>query len=181
MKRTTEFSNGRVFRYTLWREWPAPTPDMLFTPDPHLAYYPGQHHQFVMFIGLNPSVADETKDDPTIRRCIGFAQSWGFGALCMTNLFAYRSTDPDVMKNNTAHIGPANDTWLLKAAKEATLIIAAWGKHGRHADREARVLKMFFDCKVKLHCLRYNQDGTPEHPLYIPKDTQPVEFDGAWK
>ncbi|MBK8271403.1 MAG: DUF1643 domain-containing protein [Planctomycetes bacterium] len=66
-----------------------------------------------MFIGLNPSTADETQDDPTVRRCIRYAQSWGYGALCMTNIFAYRSTDPLVMKRFDDPIGPKNDTALI--------------------------------------------------------------------
>jgi len=83
------FSPCRTFRYSLWHQW----------GDDSLGY--------AMFIGLNPSTADETLDDPTVRRCINFARDWGYGALCMTNLFAFRSTDPSVMKAHPdAYSGP---------------------------------------------------------------------------
>jgi hypothetical protein len=79
MERSATISPCRMFRYALWRRWGS--------------------GPYAMFIGLNPSTADEQNDDPTIRRCIGFAQSWGYDALCMANLFAYRATKPTDMKN----------------------------------------------------------------------------------
>jgi hypothetical protein len=86
--KTTIFSADRRYRYTLWRDW---SKDLLCGMDsrPRLA---GDQtpNQFVQFIGLNPSTADEKQDDPTIRRCIGFAKAWGYGAMCMTNIFAWR-------------------------------------------------------------------------------------------
>ena len=79
--RKTRFSPCRRYRYTLWRDWNPLLPDNVYA----------------MFIGLNPSTADETNDDPTIRRCINFAKSWGCDSFCMTNIFAFRATDPKVM------------------------------------------------------------------------------------
>jgi hypothetical protein len=80
-----------------------------------------------MFVGLNPSTADETSDDPTIRRCIAFAKSWGYSALCMTNLFAYRATDPKIMKKAQYPVGPDNDDYLKMLSAGAGVVIAAWG------------------------------------------------------
>lgn len=170
--RTCVFSADRLFRYTLWREWPAPEPNLYYTADPHLAYYPGKHHEFLMVVGLNPSTADETKDDPTIRRCIGFAKAWGFGALCMTNLFAYRATDPRKMMGYSNPIGAENDRWLTAIAREASLVIAAWGTKGEFLGRDSEVLKLLDN----LHCFRITTDGFPEHPLYMPADTMPIPF-----
>ena len=101
INRQTIFSPCRRYRYTLWRAW-----DM---------FNPG----YVMFIGLNPSTADEVQDDPTIRRCIGYAKEWGYGAFCMTNIFAFRATDPRVMKAQADPVGPENDKWLTECAKGA--------------------------------------------------------------
>ena len=78
-----------------------------------------------MFIGLNPSTADETIDDPTIRRCISFSKDWGYGALCMTNLFAFRATDPAVMKAHPEPVGEANDGTLVEFALSAGVVVAA--------------------------------------------------------
>jgi hypothetical protein len=153
--RSCQFSPDRRYRYTLWREW-----DMLNT-------------SYLMVIGLNPSTADETRNDPTIVRCIGFAKLWGFGALCMTNLFAFRATKPIDMLAIPDPIGPENDKWLRQSAIAAGMIIAAWGTKGAHMERADHVQTMIW-CGLK--CLRKNADGSPEHPLYVPASTQPIPF-----
>ena len=158
-QRGTFFSADRVYRYTLWREWGTGTLPIL-QPN-HGA------NSYVMFIGLNPSTADETKDDPTIRKCIGFAKRWGFGSLCMTNLFAYRSTDPRKMKDHPNPIGDDNDLWLACCARSAGMIVAAWGRDGQHLKRDLAVMQILKD----VHCLGLNNDGSPKHPLYVPYGT----------
>jgi hypothetical protein len=170
MNRETIFSPDRKYRYTLWREWPADI-DMFGELEPGEACA-GNTFKYVQFIGLNPSTADETKDDPTIRRCIGFAKAWGFGALAMTNIFAWRDTDPEKMKQEQHPIGPDNDRWLQEIANGAGVTIAAWGKHGAHLDRAKSVMALI----PNLHCLRRNKDGSPEHPLYLPASLTPVKF-----
>ena len=80
-----------------------------------------------MFVGLNPSTADETNDDPTIRRCISFAQAWGYEGLCMTNLFAFRATEPSDMMKSPDPVGPENDQALINLAESAGVVVAAWG------------------------------------------------------
>ncbi len=152
----TQFSPDRQFRYTLWREV-----NNLFGSG------------YVMFIGLNPSIADETKDDPTIRRCIGFAKSWGYSALCMTNLFAFRATDPESMKKQANPVGVDNNYWLKECAKEAGIIIAAWGNHGKYIGRDKQITQMF----QNLYCLGITNIGAPKHPLYLAKDSKPVVFE----
>lgn len=153
----TVFSPCRTYRYTLWRGWGG----MFEEPN------------FVMFIGLNPSTADETNDDPTIRRCIGYAKAWGFDGYLMTNLFAYRSTDPRVMKAHPEPIGPDNDKWLVDCAAKAGIVVAAWGTHGAHLGRGEYVRRLI----PGLHYLRLTKDGFPAHPLYLPADLKPVKWE----
>lgn len=155
LDRRTVFSECRLFRYTLWRQW-----DLT-------------NSTYVMFIGLNPSTADEKLDDPTIRRCIQYAKDWGFGALCMTNLFAYRATEPIKMKSYPNPVGPENDRWLVACAREAGVVVAAWGNNGQFLGRNEEVMNLL----DHLHCLRITKERQPEHPLYLPKNAVPVPFE----
>ena len=107
------FSECRAYRYALWRRWD----------------WQGYANQ-VMFVGLNPSTADETEDDPTIRRCIRFAKDWGCGSLLMLNAYAWRATKPRDLHAYGGYadaIGPDNDEALAYRASQAGLIVAAWG------------------------------------------------------
>lgn len=149
------FSDCRRYRYALWRSWDEALPR-------------------VMFIGLNPSTADENKDDPTLRRCMGFARAWGYGSVGNGNLFAYRATDPKAMLAAPDPVGPDNDRWLRRLAEEADLVVAAWGNHGIHLGRSAAVSELL----PKLHCLAVNRSGEPAHPLYQPAHRQPKPFPG---
>lgn len=150
----TVFSHDRAHRYTLWREWIG-------------------GRGYAQFIGLNPSTADEVQDDPTIRRCIAFAKAWGYSALCMTNAFAYRATDPAVMKQQADPVGPDNDYWLIKVANDAEIVIAAWGVHGAYLQRDRQV-RQLIEADNLLHCLGTTKDGHPKHPLYLRADKRPV-------
>lgn len=168
MKRITEFSPCRKWRYTLWRTW---EPEgLLFLDGPDLG-----PDAYLMVIGLNPSTADEVNDDPTIKRCIDFAKRWGFGALCMSNVFAWRDTNPMMMKLQPDPVGPENDRWLRECAAGAGMVLAAWGRHGAHRGRAAEVLDLITPIRPVMH-LRVNDDGSPEHPLYIPASTVPTAY-----
>ena len=139
----------RVFRYELWRRWSdAPA---------------------CVFVGLNPSTADETNDDPTIRKCVGYAKRWGYGSLCMVNLFAFRATLPKDMLAAADPVGPENDDTLKRLAHDAGIIIAAWGNDGGHLGRDKAVMAML----PALHALKQNKDGSPAHPLYLRGDVMP--------
>lgn len=158
MVKYAAFSGDRVYRYALWREW---------------GNSDTQNGELAVFIGLNPSTADETVDDPTIRRCIGYARDWGYSGLCMLNLFAYRATDPKVMKRAVDPVGADNNRWIAEITSQSKLVVAAWGAHGVYGCRDVIVKGM-----VKgLTYLRLTKDGHPSHPLYLPKDLKPV----AWK
>ncbi len=155
MKRETILSPCRTYHYTLWREF-----DGLVG------------NGYAMFIGLNPSTADEINDDPTIRRCVAFAKAWGYGALCMTNLFAFRASKPGDMIAAADPIGPDNDSQLVELARGARVVVAAWGTNGTHLGLDAAVRTLVTD----LHCLKKTQAGHPGHPLYLRADLKPIPF-----
>jgi hypothetical protein len=125
---------------------------------------------YALFIGLNPSTADETVDDPTIRRCKDFVRRWGYGSLCVANLFAYRATRPAEMKATSVPIGRGNDRWLVRLAAEAEVVVAAWGIHGTFACRDQEVLALL---DVPLRHLGLTKHGHPRHPLYVRQTVIP--------
>ena len=125
-----------------------------------------------MFIGLNPSRADEQVDDPTIRRCMGYGRAWGYGGLIVANLFAFRATWPRDLKKAKRPIGRQNDAWLNRLAAGAKLVVAAWGNDGGFMGRDQVVRRRF----GQLWCLKVNQSGQPAHPLYQPKGVLPVAY-----
>ncbi|MCP2728314.1 DUF1643 domain-containing protein [Limnofasciculus baicalensis] len=147
-----------LYRYSLWREWDTNAPR-------------------VAFVMLNPSRADATNDDPTLRRCINFAQSWGYGSLEVVNLFAYRASKPAELKKVTDPVGSENDHYLEKAIKSADKIIVAWGNHGILRHRYKVVLNMLAGLDgLQLYCLGTTKKGHPRHPLYLKSDTKPVTY-----
>lgn len=165
MDRKTILSPDRQYRYTLWRMSPSDLFEMSI----------GNWTPYINFILLNPSTADETNDDPTIRRCVGFAKEWGYGAVCITNLFAYRATEPHAMKSVADPIGPENDRWLVECSKNAEITVAGWGVHGGLHRRNIIVTEMI----PTLTCLGTTKDGYPKHPLYLRKDLKPIPFQEA--
>ena len=126
----------------------------------------------VLFVGLNPSTADASLDDPTIRRCVGFARTWGFDWLYMGNLNAWRATNPKELPDEPlTAVGPMNQEALKWLTQRADLIIAAWGGNAlnSYAVQLARTILQH----PRTRCLGQNRDGTPCHPLYLPKTRQP--------
>lgn len=139
-------------------------------------FWSGDHA--LPFIMLNPSTADASNDDPTIRRCMGFARDRGFGGIIVANLFAYRATSPADMKAAIDPIGPGNDTAttaLMKwAARAGVPIVAAWGAHGPFRRRDVQVVSLANLIGSRLVSLGTTKDGHPRHPLYVRSD-QPFE------
>jgi len=111
-----------------------------------------------------------------VRRCQGYARDWGYGGLLMTNLFAFRATDPQVMKAAPDPIGPDNDLYLRNTAKKAGLVVAAWGNHGAFQGRSQEVVRMLKEAGAELRCLKMTGQGEPGHPLYLPKNLQPISL-----
>jgi hypothetical protein len=123
---------------------------------------------------LNPSTADEARLDPSCTRARVYAERWGFGALIVTNIFAWRATDPEEMKAVREPVGRANDAAILRAAREAAVVVCAWGNHGAHRERAKKVLELLTLNSVELSCLRINKTtGQPAHPLYLPGTLEP--------
>ncbi len=151
------FSDCRAYRYTLWRRWVDGCP----------------LSRMVAFIGLNPSTADETVNDPTVKRCINFADHWGYDGMVMLNLFALRATEPSVMKASRDPVGSSNDEAIVKVVASAAETVFAWGVHGQHHDRSKDVLSMIRlmpSLPITSHLGR-TLAGHPKHPLYLRADT----------
>ena len=154
---TATFDSTRRFRFRLSRVWDESAPRCVFAM-------------------LNPSTADALVLDPTVRRCVGFAKRWGFGALEVTNVFALRSSDPKALYTEPDPVGVGNDEALVAAAKAADLVIAAWGVHAVLHAREEHVRQLFAEAGIDLSYLRLTKDGHPGHPLYVPADTPPSRW-----
>ena len=143
-----------LYRYLLLRDW--------------------RNGPTVNFVMLNPSTADATQDDPTIRRCAGFAKAWGYGTLAVTNLYAFRATNPAELQRAADPVGPANDDTIKAVALDSALVVCAWGALG--GARAAVVERMLGRLGVQLYSLGMTKGGQPRHPLYLPARCQPRPF-----
>jgi hypothetical protein len=151
------FTSCRRWRTLLWRRWDASRPA-------------------ANFLMLNPSTADELQLDPSCTRAREFARRWGYGTVLITNLFAWRATDPDDMKAAKDPVGRGNDAAIVRAAREAKLVVCAWGNHGAHLGRSGKVVSLLRRCGVALHFLKMNERGEPSHPLYLPSSLKPTPW-----
>jgi hypothetical protein len=149
------FSRCRRWRYLLWRCWHASGP-------------------VANFLMLNPSTADETRLDPTCARARAYAEAWGYGALIVTNIFGWRSTDPKALRRVRDPVGEGNDAAILRAATESELVVCAWGNHG--AERGFEVENLLRREKTKLHILKLTGTGQPGHPLYLRKSLTAIPW-----
>lgn len=146
------FNENRKHRYVLWRIWNVQLPKL-------------------MFIGLNPSTANEFIGDNTIRKLNKITMYNGFGGYYMTNLFAIISSDPKILKTCTDPIGD-NDFYLKQTSKQCEKIIFCWGNFKEANERSVEVMQMFNDA----YCLIQNKNGTPKHPLYCKDQTKIIPF-----
>lgn len=147
------WADGR-YRYLLWRRW--------------------AEADSLLFVMLNPSTADAERDDPTIRRCIGFARAWGFGGVEVVNLFAWRATLPRQLAAAKDPVGRHNDAAILEAVARSRAVIAAWGVHGALRGRDAQVARLL--AATRLRCLGVTRDGAPRHPLYVAAKVRAADF-----
>ncbi len=143
-----EYSDCERYRYTLTRCWDETGPAALF-------------------VMLNPSTATEAQNDPTVERCERRARALGFGAFRVCNIFAFRATDPRVMRAAPDPVGPDNDAAIAAAARWADRIICAWGTHGAHLNRGPGVEALLRATGQPLFHLGLSKHGHPRHPLYI--------------
>lgn len=155
------FSGNGLHRYLLYREWDRLAPN-------------------AVFIGLNPSTADENTDDPTIRRCINFARREGCGSLTMLNLYSFRATNPrdlvDALGAGVAIEDDEHPKWWADNLAEASVTVAAWGASA--SSLRLPPSKALAGCTDDLRCLGTTKDGFPRHPLYVKGDTPLVPFRG---
>jgi hypothetical protein len=147
------FSDCHAFRYLLWRIWKPEGP-------------------IVLFIGLNPSTANETENDPTIRRCVDFATRWGYGGMYMANLFAFRTPHPKLLRKAEDPIGAENDFNIKTYTARAQLTVLMWGNHGLWLDRWKTVLPLVSNP----YCLTVTKLGQPGHPLYLNRNCKPIPY-----
>lgn len=147
-----EFSEDRKYRYALWRIWDETKPA-------------------VMFIGLNPSTANETESDRTITRVSTFASDWGYGGFYMTNLFGIVSSKPEILVTDPNPIGE-NDYWLNKVSAHCDIIVFCWGVFKQARTRAEEVKKRF----PGAYCLKKTKEGHPWHPLYVSAATKPIKY-----
>lgn len=148
------YSDCEKYRYTLTRVW-----DDAGTK--------------ALFVMLNPSTATEVQNDPTVERCERRARALGFGAFRVTNIFAWRDTDPQKMRKAADPVGPENDAAIRDGSFWADQVICAWGTHGAHLDRGPAVEELLRRTNRPLYHLGLSQAGHPKHPLYIAYSQQP--------
>lgn len=151
---TAVYSDCETYRYSLTRVW-----------DPA-----GSR---VLFVMLNPSKATEVDNDPTVERCERRARALGFGAFQVANIFAFRETDPKLMRQAADPVGPENDRILRDGVAWADRVIAAWGTHGAHLARGADVTRLLRSLATPVYHLGLSKAGHPKHPLYISYSQQP--------
>ena len=154
------FSADRRHRYTL-----------IHRPNP---LFSSSGERLLMWVGLNPSTADESQLDPTLTRILGYSVREGYDGFIMTNLFAWRATLPADMKVAPDPVGPDNDRWLLECARRCGKVVAAWGSHGSFLGRDAHVCSLLNG--IPMMRLTLNADGAPGHPLYLKKTLPLVPF-----
>jgi hypothetical protein len=154
---TATFDPTRVYRFRLSRVWDPDAPR-------------------ICFVMCNPSTADASVLDPTVRRCAGFARDWGAGSFEVTNVFALRSTDPARLRQVADPVGPGNDRAIEAAASAADVVVCAWGIHAAHGGRHDRVLALLRGAGVTPMALAVTRAGYPGHPLYLPRTATPVPF-----
>ena len=141
-----ELSSDGRYRYRLWRSWG-----------------PGSRCIWIM---LNPSTADASVDDPTIRKCMGFAKRWGHDGIEVVNLFALRSTNPRMLYSADDPVGPGNNEAILSAARSWSYVVCGWGNHGGLHNRSAQVVRLLRgECVLTALCV--TKQSQPGHPLYV--------------
>lgn len=155
MERTAVISPCGLYRYNLTRRWGIGLP--------------------LVFIMLNPSTADAHADDATIRKCIGFASRYGYQAIEVVNLFAFRATNPKDMLRAVDPIGPENDKHILKATSRCD-VVCAWGPNASKTHRPSKVLNMLIKNKTNPYCLHMTKDGSPGHPLMLSYDRDLLDY-----
>ncbi|WP_437187249.1 DUF1643 domain-containing protein [Planctomicrobium sp. SH668] len=157
------YSPCRQFRYSLVRRFGKPL---------------AKKSDRISFIGLNPSTATERVNDPTVRRCIGYARDWGYREFVMLNAFGYRSTDPAGLKAIEDPVGAPNLDTIVEWVNKSDVVVCCWGVHAVLNNHNQRLLALLSPLKTRATCFGKTQAGHPKHPLYLRKDAPLVDL---WK
>ena len=159
MLRGAKFSDNKKYRYALWRIW-------------------GQRGNYLNFVMLNPSNADEQINDPTVQRCENRANQLGYDGLFVTNLYGLISTNPQLLYEDNSSVGELNDKYIGLASKVCDRIICGWGVHGSKVvnNRVCTVMDILTKSNNNISALQINADGSPRHPLYIKYDKKPINY-----
>lgn len=152
-----------TYRYLLSRAWK----------------YPAEDQPYVLFILLNPSTADHLQNDPTVRRCIGFAKEWGYNRVVIGNLYAYRSTDPKQLNTHLNPVGPKNIHHLKTVILKANKVVLGWGSNAELPNSENYIIQEVLQLIQKPYCLGVTKSGQPRHPLYLKYKTKLIEYSTA--
>lgn len=179
-------SKDERYRYHLWREWRSPVladeqRHWRWIRDNRNAYALdgagnriGEPHSMI-FVMLNPSTADASIDDPTIRRCVGFARAHNYERIDVLNLFAYRATEPKELFSVVDPVGPDNiDHFKKVVMRWRGPVICAWGAHGHYINQDQTALGWLSG--MKIYALKITKGGAPGHPLYLPADSPLIPF-----
>jgi hypothetical protein len=150
------FDESGRYRYTLWRAW-------------------SNDYPRIVFVLLNPSTADEWRNDPTIWRCVGFARAWRFGSVEVVNLFAYRATDARELLKVDDPVGEKNERFLIQAVERCSIVVVGWGNNGALLGRDRQVMRLLAG-RRDVYCLGMTKSEHPRHPLYVRGDTKLVSF-----
>jgi hypothetical protein len=150
MKKAAILSDDKMYRYQLSRIWDESKPHILF-------------------IMLNPSIADAATDDPTIRRVIRFAASWGYGGIYVANLYAFRSTDPKALKHADDPVGKENVSYITHLIGMADKVVYAWGNNQKEPTWLSELVQTPY-------CIDLSKNGIPKHPLYLKSELIPKVY-----
>ena len=145
MEKNAVISDDGKYRYSLSRKWDKTKPE-------------------IMFIMLNPSTADDTVDDRTIKRIINFSKTWGYGGLLVGNIYAYRSSNPKLLRDVDDPIGPENEKYIRKMLQKVNTVVYAWGDNNKKGEPDW--LKNIVKAPL---CIEISQQGNPRHPLMLKK------------
>jgi len=153
------FSPDRIYRYSLTRHW-------------------GDGDKKILWIGMNPSTADENHNDPTCTREMNYTKDWGYNHYIKCNVMDWRATFPkDIPTEEGKAASAAGREVLLNYAKESTMTIAGWGKLPKKLEHESLAVKtLLLENNIPLYVLGLNKNGSPKHPLYLKKDLKPFKW-----
>lgn len=159
------FSPDKKYRYCLWRSR-------------HQHIDPPLKPHAIMFVGLNPSTANESTNDPTVTRCMNFSWDWGYDFFFMMNVFALRSTDPKLLYTAHQPRGLLNPFYIQRVAQKCNAAVCCWGNHGKYCNAGKHVeMILRYKSNIQIFHFGLTNENQPKHPLYLPKDNKIIKWE----